>query len=46
MNPVAIALFFKATCTGIFKYLLVAESSKKGLFGPVSTYYETVKTNS
>ncbi len=45
INPVAVAQFFEATCTGIFKRLLVAGSTGGGLLGPVSTYYGTVKTN-
>ncbi len=46
INPVAIATFFHETCRGIFNYLLRAESSENGLFGPVSAYFGTVETNS
>ncbi len=45
MNPVAVAQFFEATCTGIFKRLLAAGSTEGGLLGPVSIYYGTVETN-
>lgn len=45
MNLVAVAQFFEAVCTGIFKHLLVAGSIKDGLLGPVSTYFGTVETN-
>ncbi len=45
MNPVAVAQFFEAICTGILKRLLAAGSTGEGLRGPVSTYYGTVETN-
>ncbi len=45
MNSVAVAQFFKATCTGIFKCLLAAGFMRGGLIGPVSTYYRTVERN-
>lgn len=45
MNPVAVAQFFDTTCKEIFCHLLKAGSSDGGLFGPVSTYFETVETN-
>ncbi len=45
MNPVAVAQFFEATCTGFFKHLLATGFTGEGLLGPVSTYYGTVETN-
>lgn len=45
INLVAIAQFFKAICTGIFKRLCVVGSTKDGLFGLVSTYFSIVETN-
>ncbi len=45
MNPLTVAQFFEATCTGIFKRLLAAGSTGRGQLGPVSTYYGTVETN-
>ncbi len=45
MNPVAVARFFEAICTGIFEHLLAAGSNNGGLLGPVSTYFGKVETN-
>lgn len=45
INPVTIAQFFETTCTSIFKCLFAAGSTKSGLFGPVSTYFDIIKTN-
>ncbi len=45
MNLVAIAQFFEATCTGIFKRLLAAGSREGRLLGPVSFYYGMIETN-
>ncbi len=46
INLVAVAQFFEATCTGIFKHLLAARFTGEGLLRPLSTYYEIVETNS
>lgn len=46
MNLVAVAQFFKAICTGIFKCLLAAESTNGRLLRPVLTYFGMVETNS
>lgn len=46
INLLAIAQFFKATCTGIFKRLLAAKFTEDGLFGLVSTYFGKVEINS
>ncbi len=45
MNLVAVAQFFEATWTCIFKRFLAARSMGIGLLEPVSTYYEMVETN-
>ncbi len=45
MNLVAVVQFFKATCTGIFKHLLVAGFMGGKLLRLVSNYYKTVKTD-
>ena len=46
MNPVAMTCFLEATCYGIFEHFLAAGSKDGGLFGPVSTYFDIVETNS
>lgn len=45
MNPIAVAHFFKTTYCSIFKHLLAAGSKDGSLFGPISIYFGTVKTN-
>lgn len=45
MNPVAVAQFFEAACTSIFKRLFAARSTQSSLLGPVSTYFGTMETN-
>lgn len=46
INLMAIAQFFEAIYTSIFKRFLAARSIENRLFGPVLTYFRTVKTNS
>lgn len=46
INSVALAQFFEATCTNIFKRFFIAESTEDGLFGLVSTSFGMVETNS
>lgn len=43
MNPIAVTQIFEATYIDIFKCLLVAESTQKGLFGTVLTYYRIIR---
>ena len=45
MNLLAIAQFFEAICTSIFKHLLATGPKNGGLPGPVSTYFGKVETN-
>lgn len=45
INSVAIVQFFKAY-TLVFSSVLAARSTKDRLFGPVLTYFRTIKTNS
>lgn len=45
MNLVAIAQFFEATYTSIFKRLFAFRSTEGGLLEPVSTYFNIVETN-
>lgn len=46
INLMAIAQFFEAICTNIFKRFLAARSTKSRLLRPVLTYFRIVKTNS
>lgn len=45
MNPVVVARFFHKTCNAIFNHLLAANIKEDGLFGPILTYFDAVKTN-
>lgn len=45
INPVAVAQFFEAVCTGISKRLLATGSIKDSLLGPVLMYFGTVEIN-
>ena len=40
---IAIIRFFKAMCCGIFEHLLANGSKDREFFGPISTYFGTVK---
>lgn len=46
MNLVAIAQFFEALYTSIFKYFLIARFIKSRLLGPISTYFKIIEINS
>lgn len=46
INPVAIAQFFEAIYTDIFKCLLATRSIKSGLLKPVLIYFGAIKINS
>jgi hypothetical protein len=45
MNPVAVAQFFHAICTGIFNALFRAGTGQDGILGNVSNYFGVVETN-
>ena len=45
INPIAAAHFFIPISRGVFEHLWAAGSKDKGLFGLVSTYSGTIKTN-
>lgn len=45
INLLVLAQFFKTIYTGIFKYLLIIRSIKRGLLGIVSIYFGTLETN-
>lgn len=46
MNPMAIGLFFEATCTSIFKRFFATRSTESSLLRPVLTYFSIIETNS
>lgn len=45
MNPVAVAQIFEVTCHDIFEYLFATGYKDGGLLGPISTYFDIMKTN-
>jgi hypothetical protein len=45
MNPVTVAQFFHAICTGIFNALFRAGTGEDGILGNILNYFGVVETN-
>ena len=45
INPVAVAKFFNIICNVVFILLFAAGQIERGLLGPISNYFATIKTN-